>query len=198
MCCTRYQPWWSALLLFSFYTVSLCKNKVLYTCTKFITCIGRFWGISTNSGHQRCSTQTVTILSFEVINSLSLPPLEGAVGQPTDGTKYTAGQHMITPLQRTDIYSLTRRFWIRRRVSLFIWNMTGFDNFSAATVSAIMVEVSEIGGDRGPTAQKPPHPHLSWWQASAWAVLTDVGDIIAHQSSFDKSPFDRAHTIVSL
>lgn len=63
---------------------------------------------------------------------------------------------------------------------------------SAATVFPVRLEVYEIGaGSESPT----PTPQL---QASARAVLTDVGDITAHQSSFNKSPFDTAHTMVSL
>lgn len=56
----------------------------------------------------------------------------------------------------------------------------------------------------GQTSMKPeqvvsPAPlHPPWSQASARAVMTDVGDITAHQSSFNKSPFDTAHTMVSL
>lgn len=74
---------------------------------------------------------------------------------------------------------------------------TGFDTFSsAATVFPVMLEVYEI--EAGSESTPPTPPRLGRLQASAWAVLTDVGDITAHQSSFDKSPFDTAHTIVSL
>lgn len=45
---------------------------------------------------------------------------------------------------------------------------------------------------------QPPCSPPPGLQAPAQVVLTDVGDIAAHQSSFNKSPFDAAQTMVSL
>lgn len=93
---------------------------------------------------------------------------------------------------------------MERADSHTVQNMTrtGSGTFSSSAFP-VKLDLSEIqaGGESTllaphPTPHKPPHPRPM--QASARAVLTDVGDITAHQSSFDKSPFDTAPTIVSL
>ena len=74
------------------------------------------------------------------------------------------------------------------------WLFSSFDSFpSSITGSPVWSEVYEIGA-----GGESSHPHLLWLQAPAQVILSDVGDITAHQSSFNKSPFDTGHTMRSL
>lgn len=71
--------------------------------------------------------------------------------------------------------------------------MSSFDTSpSAVLLQSVRPEDYEIGAGSESCLPSPPS------QAPAWVELTDVGDITAHQSSFNKSPFDTAQTIVSL
>lgn len=97
--------------------------------------------------------------------------------------------HMQTFVERADSHTVQNT------------TRTGSGTFSSSA-SPVKLDLSEIraGGESTPLPPLPPanHPTLGQSQASARAVPTDVGDITAHQSSFDKSPFDTAPTIVSL